>query len=326
MTEPGNEAATSIGLGRTDLRVSLLGIGAMVWGDMSTAPRWNPARNAYGPTSSAEEQRAALEASLAAGVNFIDTAAMYGKGASERRVGELTARRDVVVATKFPFSFLSRASSLPEALEGSLARLQRSAIDLYQIHYPFRWMSIPTLMRLMAEAAHAGKIRAVGVSNYDAEQMHLAHAELAGQGIPLASNQVEYSLLHRNPETDGVLDACRELGVTLIAYMPLASGALTGKYSAYTKPAGWRRYTGHFRGKNLAPTARLVELLREIGARYNKSASQVALRWLIQREGVLPIPGAKNASQATQNAGALTFALDDAEVDALSRATPAATP
>jgi aryl-alcohol dehydrogenase-like predicted oxidoreductase len=326
MTEPGNQDATSMRLGRTDLRVPRLGIGAMVWGDMSTAPRWNPARNAYGPTSSAEEQREALDVSLAAGVTFLDTAAMYGKGASERRVGELTAGRDVVVATKFPFSFLSRANSLPVALEGSLARLQRTTIDLYQVHYPFRWMSIPTLMELMAEAVQAGKVRAVGVSNYNAEQMRSAHAELARRGIPLASNQVEYSLLHRDPETDGVLDACRELDVTLIAYMPLASGALTGKYSATTRPAGWRRYTSHFRGKNLTPLARLVELLRDIGARYERSPGQVALRWLIQRDNVLPIPGAKNASQATQNAGALTFTLDDAEVDALNLATKTARP
>jgi aryl-alcohol dehydrogenase-like predicted oxidoreductase len=325
MTEPGRQDATSMMLGRTDLRVSRLGIGAMVWGDMSTAPRWNPARNAYGPTSSAEEQREALEASLAAGVNFLDTAAMYGKGASERRVGELTAGKEVVVATKFPSSFLSRASGLPTSLEESLARLQRATIDLYQIHYPFRWMSIPTLMRLMADAVEAGRIRAVGVSNYTAAQMRTAHAELARRGIALASNQVESSLLHRNPETDGVLDACRELGVTLIAYMPLASGALTGKYSATTRPAGWRRYMGYFRGNNLAAATRVVELLREIGASHDRSPSQVALRWLIQ-QGVLPIPGAKNAGQATQNAGALTFSLDDAEVDALSQATKTARP
>jgi aryl-alcohol dehydrogenase-like predicted oxidoreductase len=326
MTEPGKQEATSMRLGRTDLRVSRLGIGAMVWGDMSTAPRWNPARNAYGPTSSAEEQKEALEVSLAAGVNFLDTAAMYGKGASERRVGELTAGKNVVVATKFPFSFLSRASSLPVALEGSLARLQRTTIDLYQIHYPFRWMSIPTLMKLMAEAAQVGKINAVGVSNYSAEQMRSAHAELARRGIPLASNQVEYSLLHRDPETDGVLDACRELGVTLMAYMPLASGALTGKYSSTARPAGWRRYTGYFRGKNLTALNGLIELLREIGARHDRSPGQVALRWLIQQEGVLPIPGAKNAGQAAQNAGALTFALDDVEMDAVSQTTKAARP
>jgi aryl-alcohol dehydrogenase-like predicted oxidoreductase len=321
MTEPSKQDATLMALGRTDLFVSRLGIGAMVWGDMSTAPRWSPARNAYGPTSSADDQREALEVSVEAGVNFLDTAAMYGKGASERRVGELTAGRDVVVATKFPSGLLSRAASLPATLETSLARLQRTRIDVYQIHFPAPWLSISVLMSLMGDAVAAGKVRAVGVSNYNAAQMRTAHTELARRGIPLASNQVQYSLLHRNPEADGVLDACRELGVTLIAYMPLASGALTGKYSATTRPPGWRRHMGYFRGKNCATLARLVDLLSDIGARYDKSPSQVALQWLVHHEGVLPIPGAKNAHQAAENAGALTFALDDSEVEALSQAT-----
>jgi aryl-alcohol dehydrogenase-like predicted oxidoreductase len=181
---------------------------------MSTAQWWSPARQAYGPTSTVHEQRAALEASLAAGVNFPDTAAMYGMGPYERRVGELIAGRQVVVATKFPAGLFSRADSLPAALEGSLARLRSSRIDLYQVHFPAPWMSIPALMDLMADAVEVGKVRAVGVSNYGAGQMRAAHAALAGRGIALASNQVQYSLLHRQPETDGVLDACHELGVT----------------------------------------------------------------------------------------------------------------
>jgi aryl-alcohol dehydrogenase-like predicted oxidoreductase len=320
MTEP-SQHPTSIPLGRTEIQVSPLGIGAMVWGDMSAAPWWSPARSAYGPTSTAAEQREALEVSLAAGVNFLDTAAMYGKGVSERRVGELTRGKDVVVATKFPFDNFSREGSLPATLDESLTRLQRTQIDLYQIHYAFPWMSIPKLMNLMADAVDAGKIRAVGVSNYNAKQMRAAHAELAKRGIPLASNQVQYSLLHRHPETNGVLDACRELGVTLIAYMPLASGALTGKYSASTRPAGWRRYMPYFRGKNLATLADLLQLLREIGDRHGAGPSQVALRWLIQQDSVLPIVGAKNATQARQNAGALRFALTDDELAALGEAT-----
>ncbi|TDO29459.1 aryl-alcohol dehydrogenase-like predicted oxidoreductase [Kribbella sp. VKM Ac-2527] len=318
MAEPGGLSMT---LGQTDLRVSRLGIGAMVWGEMSAAPRFNPARNVYGPTGSAEDQLAALEVSLAAGVNFVDTAAMYGKGASERRVGELTDGKDVVVATKFPFGFFSRASSLPATLEDSLARLRRTRIDLYQIHFPSRWMSIPTLMNLMADAVDEGKIRAVGVSNYSASQMRIAHIELTRRGLALTSNQVQYSLLHRNPETDGVLDTCRELGATLIAYMPLASGALTGKYTATSRPAGWRRYNSTFRGKSLVDVTRLVDLLGEIGTRHVRSPSQVALRWLIQQDGVLPIPGAKNATQAAQNAAALTFTLTNDEVAALTEAT-----
>jgi aryl-alcohol dehydrogenase-like predicted oxidoreductase len=306
-------------LGRTGLLVPRLGLGVMVWGDMSTAPPWNPARRAYGPTSSREDQREALEVSLAAGVNLLDTAAMYGKGASERRVGELTKGRDVLVATKFPFGFFSRAGSLPAALDASLARLGRPVVDLYQIHFPSRWMSIPTLMDLMADAVEAGKVRAVGVSNYSAAQMLEAHAALAKRGIPLASNQVQYSLLRRDPETDGVLEACRELGVTLIAYMPLASGALTGKYSAHHRPAGWRRYMGFFRGKGLARLDRVNATLRAIAEGHGKTPSQVALRWLIQQSSVLPIPGAKNGTQAAQNAGALTFTLTGDEIAALGR-------
>jgi aryl-alcohol dehydrogenase-like predicted oxidoreductase len=320
MTEPAQDPA-SITLGQTEIQVSRLGIGAMVWGDMSAAPWWSPARSAYGPTSTAAQQRDALETSLAAGVNFLDTAAMYGKGVSERRVGELTQGKDVVVATKFPFGNFSRAGSLPATLDESLTRLQRSRVDLYQIHYPFPWLSIPKLMNLMADAVEASKIRAVGVSNYNAKQMRTAHAELAKRGVPLASNQVQYSLLHRHPETNGVLDACRELSITLIAYMPLASGALTGKYSATARPAGWRRYMPYFRGKNLAALGDLLRLLREIGDRHGATSGQVALRWLIQQDRVLPIVGAKNGTQARQNVGALGFSLDDDEVDALSAAT-----
>ena len=187
-----------------------------------------------------------------------------------------------MVATKFPAGMFSRAGSLPAALDGSLARLRRSRIDLYQVHFPAPWMSIPALMDLMADAVEAGKVHAVGVSNYSAGRMRAAHAALAGRGIALASNQVQYSLLHRQPETDGVLDACRELGGHPDRlYMPLALGALTGKYSPTTRPAGWRRRMGYFRDKNAPALASLLGLLREIGARHEKSPSQVALRWLI---------------------------------------------
>ena len=122
-----------------------------------------------------------------------------------------------------------------------------------------------------------------------------AHAALAKRGIPLASNQVEYSLLHRQPETNGVLDACRELGITLIAYTPLAGGLLTGTYSAQNRPGGFfRRILPQYSRKALDAIQPVAKLLREIGERYSKTPSQVALRWLIENPIVLPIPGAKN--------------------------------
>ncbi len=246
---------------------------------------------------------------------------MYSSGASERRLGELARGKDVVLATKFPPSPFSRTESMPKELDASLARLGRNSVDLYQHHFPSRWVSIPKLMELMADAVEAGKVKAVGVSNYSAEQMRIAHAALAQRGIALASNQVEYSLLHRQPEVNGVLDTCRELGVTLIAYQPLASGALTGKYKAGDRPTGLRRFMPYFRGKGQEAAAPVVALLREIGGRYDKSPAQVALRWLIENETVLPIPGAKNGVQAAANAGALTFHLTSVEIEMLDQAT-----
>ncbi|MEV6235763.1 aldo/keto reductase [Lentzea sp. NPDC051838] len=318
MTESGPVPARE--LGHTGVRVPALGVGVMVWGDMTQSPRMNPARNAYGPTSGLDEQRDAYEVCVAAGVNLFDTAAMYGDGVSERRLGELAEGNDrVLVATKFPGRFFSRADSLPETLDASLTRLRREVIDLYQVHFPVRWMAIPRLMNLMADAVEAGKVRAVGVSNYSADQLRAAHAALAERGIPLASNQVQYSLLHREPETDGVLAACRELGVTLIAYMPLASGALTGKYDATHLPAGWRRYRAPFRGKAaLAELGRVNSMLRGLAETHQRTPAQVALRWLVQQPGVIPIPGAKNGRQAAENVGALSFELSDQEVRALS--------
>ncbi len=295
----------------------------MTWGEARGIARLHPAQMAYGGAHGAEEEKRALEASLEAGVDLFDTAAMYSAGASERRLGELAAGRDVLIATKFPAGFRFRADDFPEELEASLARLGRPRIDLYQHHFPTRRVSIPELMDQLADAVEAGKVTAGGVSNYSADQMRQAHAALAERGIPLASNQVEYSLLHRQPETNGVLDACRELGVTLIAYTPLAGGLLTGRYSVENRPGGFfRRVLPRYR-KDLKAITPVVGLLSKIGDRYSKTPGQVALRWLIENPVVLPIPGAKNGNQAAVNAGALTFSLTLEEVDALSQATVA---
>ncbi len=162
----------------------------------------------------------------------------------------------------------------------------------------------------------------MGVSNYSAEQMLEAHAALAKRGIPLASNQVEYSLLKRQPETNGVLDACRELEITLIAYSPLAGGMLTGKYSAQNRPSGFfRRILPQYGRKTLEAIQPVIELLNSIGEKYSKTPSQVALRWLIENPVVLPIPGAKNGKQAMDNAEALNFSLTAEEVNIISQAT-----
>jgi len=310
-------------LGHSSLIVPRLGVGAMTWGDPSGLARLHPAKLAYGGALGYAEEKRAVEVSLAAGVTLFDTAAMYSNGAAERRLGELIHGQPALVATKFPGSFFFRTEDMPKELESSLKRLERGSVDLYQHHFPNPRVDISRLMDLLADAAEAGKIKAVGVSNYSAHEMRLAHAALARRGIPLASNQVEYSLLHRQPEVNGVLEACRELGVTLIAYQPLASGLLTGKYLPGSRPSGLRRFMPYFRRQNLEAVVPVVNLLKEIGGRYGKSPAQVALRWLIENPLVLPIPGAKDSKQAAANAETLSFRLTPEEVEALSRATQA---
>lgn len=311
-------------LGRSELQVPRMGVGAMTWGDPKGLARLHPATTAYGGAHGIEEEKRALVVSLEAGVNLFDTAAFYSLGAAELRLGELARGQDVLIASKFPGGFSFKADDFPKELEASLARLERDSIDLYQHHFPNNKISIPKLMNLLADAVETGKVKAVGVSNYSAEQMREAYAALAKRGIPLASNQVEYSLLHRQPESNGVLDACQELGITLIAYSPLAGGMLTGKYSSQNRAGGFfRRILPQYSRKAMDAMQPVIKLLSQIGERYSKTPSQIALRWLIENPNVLPIPGAKNGKQAAENSGALTFSLTLDEIESLNQATMA---
>jgi len=299
-----------------------MGVGAMTWGDPKGIARFHPAKLAYGGADGFNEEQLALQTSIEAGVNLFDTAAMYSLGAAERRLGELAQGRDILIASKYPSGFSFQVEDFPKELQGTLERLGTETIDLYQHHYPNKRQPIRRLMNLVADAVEAGKIKAVGVSNYSAGQMREAHAALAERGIPLASNQVEYSLLHRQPEVNGVLEACRELGITLIAYSPLAGGMLTGKYTAQDRPRGFfRRILPQYNRRALEAIQPVITLLREIGECYSKSPGQVAIRWLIENPIVLPIPGAKNGKQALENASALSFSLSADEIEALDRVT-----
>ena len=194
-------------------------------------------------------------------MNFFDTAELYSNGASERRLGELAKGKDAIIATKFPPTKSSKLDDFPAALKDSLTRLGRDYIDLFQVHFPGDDLPIPQLMNLMADAVEAGIVRAVGVSNYPADKMRLAHAVLAKRGIPLASNQIQYSLLHRQPEVDGILDACKELGITLIAYFPLGMGLLTGKYSSRRQVFGLRILKRQFSRKAIKEVQPVIKLL-----------------------------------------------------------------
>lgn len=302
-----------------DLKVAPLGVGAWAWG---TTRLWG-----YGSEYGRQEVGEAFRASMAEGVTLVDTAEVYGNGASERIIGDLLREGGFdgtpVIATKFaPLPYRLSPRSLIQAADRSLERLGVSTIDLYQIHFPSPLPNPKSLMDALAETVREGKVRRVGVSNYGAEQMKRAHDRLASHGVRLASNQVEYSLLKRAPESNGVLDACRDLGVTLISYSPIAQGLLTGRYGpGAARPSGLvRRFGRAFGERNLRKVEPVVGILREIGAAHDKEPAQVALNWLISR-GTLPIPGAKNGRQARQNAGALGWSLSDEELERLDLAT-----
>ncbi len=292
-----------------------MGLGTWSWGD---SWYWG-----YGQTHTSEDVDAAFQAALDGGIVLFDTAEVYGRGESERMLGRLAQRCDqpVSIATKFmPFPWRLRAGNLDKALRASLDRLQVEQVDLYQIHAPLPFRSVETWMSAMADAVEAGLTRAVGVSNCNLDQTRRAYEALAKRGIPLASNQVEYHLLQRTPERDGLLDFCHEHDITLIAYSPLGSGLLTGKYTAHTPPSSLVRRLRTWRARRkIGP---LVAQLHTIGAAHGKTPAQVALNWVICK-GALPIPGAKNARQAGQNTGATGWRLTPDEVATLDRTSDA---
>ena len=282
---------------------------------------WDP----IGP----EETDAIVAAALAGGINWFDTAELYGFGRSERGLARGLqsagkANGEVVIATKW-MPFLRWARSLKSTIGKRQAALDPYAIDLHQVHAPLSFSSIPAQMDAMADLMEAGKIRAAGISNFSAAQMRKAHKRLAERGFPLASNQVEYSLLNRRIESNGLLDAARELGITIIAYSPLTMGLLSGKFHKDpnlldSRPRGRRM---RLRGQ-IEKSRALIAGLEEIGTAHGVTVSQVALNWLIHFHGetVVVIPGATKVRHAEESAGSMAFRLSDdemARIDALSR-------
>jgi aryl-alcohol dehydrogenase-like predicted oxidoreductase len=313
------QSEPTIGLA-DEMNVAPLGVGAWAWGSTRL---WG-----YGKEYDRGDVGEAFRTSMAEGVTLVDTAEMYGGGASERIIGEILREGAFegtpVIATKFaPLPYRLSANSLLNAVDKSLERLGIETIDLYQIHFPNPIFKIDSLMDALAEMVKAGKVRRVGVSNYGADQMKRAYDRLASHGVSLASNQVEYSLLRRAPETNGVFEASRDLGVTLIAYSPVAQGLLTGKYGpGGERPVGLVRRMGRaFGEQNLKKIEPVVNLLRQIGEAHDKEPAQVALNWLITERSTFPIPGAKNERQARQNAGALGWEMTGEEAEKLHLAT-----
>lgn len=242
-----------------------------------------------------------------------------GVESSEVMLGEFAAKAGdkPVIVTKFaPLPYKLGAAKVVESLQSSNKKLGVAATDVYLLHWPFLGQS--GHLDGLADAYDRGLCRSVGVSNYSAEMLREAHAQLARRGIPLTVAQSQYSLLWQNPERNGLLAACEELGVTLMAYSPLCQGLLTGKYGPSALPQGPRGRIFEPLAKHLQP---LNECMREVGeAHGGASNTQVALNWLLASSAsVVPIPGANRPGHATEAAGALGWRMEDAERDELRR-------
>ncbi|MGL5081038.1 MAG: aldo/keto reductase [Microcoleaceae cyanobacterium] len=311
-----NTSDTKI-LGKTGISVPALCIGTWAWGD---GLFWQ-----YGKTYGETDVEKAFDAAIAAGVNFFDTAEVYGQGESEELLGKFMKKQDqpVLMATKYgPLPWRVWGSSVAEAVTASLKRLKLPQITLYQVHWPFTFfMSQETLINALADEVEQSRILAVGVSNYSAAEMRQAHDILAKRGIPLATNQVRYSLLARKVESRGILATAQELGITVLAYSPLAQGLLTGKYTGEHPPVGPRQFDAKFSKKGLGKIEPVLAQMRQIGEKYGRTPAQVALNWLNFQPEVIAISGAKTATQVEDNVGALGWRMSPEEWQQLEEMT-----
>ena len=298
-----------------NVAVPSLGIGTWSWGDRLF---WG-----YGSDYGEAEVERAFMAAVESGVTFFDTAEVYGLGESEKLIGRFLKRtsQPIAIATKyFPLPWRFNAQAVADALSDSLKRLQVEQVALYQVHMPFSFlMSQSTLMEALAQEVKRGRILTVGVSNYSAEQMQEAHDFLAQYGVPLAVNQVRYSLLTRKIEQNGILELARKLGITILAYSPLDQGLLTGKYTPENSEIvqGARKLDPKFSTAGLSKLEPLISKLKQLGEKYDKTPAQIALNWLLIQDNVIPIPGAKNAKQAQDNGGAMGWEMEPEDAQQL---------
>jgi len=261
--------------------------------------------------------------SLEGGINWFDTAEAYGNGASEKALsGALLAAGktpgEVFIATKW-MPVLRFASNIRKTIDKRIKALAPYPIDLYQIHNPWSFSDEKSEMASMVELLHRKLIKSIGVSNFSARRMKNAWEILNKKGIPLASNQVRYNLLDRRIESNGVMEMAKELGISIIAYSPLAQGSVTGKFHdnpELLKNIGYRKYTSQFRPRGLEKSQPVVMLVKELALKYKVTPSQVALNWLIHYHGdtVVAIPGATKEIHAKENAGAMSFRLSDEDM------------
>ena len=306
-------------LGRTGLKVSALGLGCMGMSEF------------YGSTDDAESI-ATLHRALASGMNFLDTADVYGNGCNEELIGRALKdrRHEFILATKFGnvrdkegrwLGVNGRPGYIFQSCEASLRRLGFDHIDLYYQHRVDPDVPIEETVGAMATLVQQGKIRYIGLS-----EAGVATIRRAATVHPIAALQTEYSLWAREPEAE-ILPACRELGIGFVAYSPLGRGFLTGtiKDQSALGAEDWRRQNPRFQGENLTQNLAIVAKVEELAKRKGCTPAQLTLAWVLAKgEDIVPIPGTKRRRYLDENIAALDIRLVPEEVDEIGSALPSA--
>jgi aryl-alcohol dehydrogenase-like predicted oxidoreductase len=313
-------------LGKTGIKVSPVGLGCWQFS------KQNNIAGKFWPSVDDEVINEIVGVSLRGGINFFDTAEVYGNGASERSLSNALQKAgvkpgEVIIATKW-WPVFRFASNIKKTIHERLNALKPYPIDLYQVHQPFGFSTEKGEMEAMAEIFESEHIRSIGVSNFSASKMKSAWKVLNKRSINLASNQVKYNLLDRKIESDGTLKAAKDLGISIIAYSPLAQGLLTGKFHDnpdLRQNLGMRKFTPAFTKKALEKSLPVVKLVKELAEKYNVSASQIALNWLVSFHGdaIIAIPGATKTVHANDNTGSMHFILSGEDMQKLDKVSSA---
>jgi aryl-alcohol dehydrogenase-like predicted oxidoreductase len=296
------------------VRLSVIGLGTWQFG----SKEWGYGDDYANGTAAAITLRA-----LDLGINFLDTAEIYGFGESERILGRALAgrREEAFVATKI-FPVIPFSPVVQQRAVASTDRLAIGAIDLYQVHWPNPVVPITQTMRGMAALQRTGMVRHVGVSNFSLARWQEAERALGG---PVLSNQVEYSLAKRKPDVD-LVPWAQANDRLIIAYSPLAQGFLSARYDSSNRPGGVRANNALFLPDNLDRGRPLLDALREIAADHQATPAQVALAWVVRRPNVVAIPGASSVAQLEANAAAADLELTDDDDARLTQASDAFAP